>query len=148
MPQEVKLVHDDDRTMRYVYWWWWSPVVVAIALSIVYMLWTHPTPTFIRLIFSFVFGLMALMCIRSTFTRYELTFDLLTRTYTRRKGIWPNLVQEEGALSEIERVAVDLEIQPSGNGNDIRTWVVKIEFHDPAKNVCVAQFQNEAHAYA
>ena len=76
-----------------------------------------------------------------------LTLDLVARTYAYRRGYWPNLKSDEGALADIKSVALDVQVRTGSKGGDIITWIVSLLFADPAKSIAVASFSVERLAY-
>jgi hypothetical protein len=86
----------------------------------------------------------------AAFWRYELTFDLLQRRYTRRQGFWPSPKEEQGAFDEIESVTLSLEYRrtSSKSSSTSAVWMVGIKLrHDP-QPIKVAEEWQEEKGYA
>ncbi len=81
-------------------------VFMLIGMGIVYFF-SFSTPIkdqVARWVFSAGGALFALMGFGAALWRYELRLDLLGRTYSGRKGFWPNPKSLKGSLDDLERI--------------------------------------------
>ncbi len=85
------------------------------------------------------------------FWRYELSLDLVTRTYQRRKGFWPRAALKRGSLDDLEGVALTMEVRRSssakGGSHHSPVWVIGLAFTGERKPVSIMEFYRETKAY-
>jgi hypothetical protein len=94
-------------------------------------------------------GVAVGLLITAGFLRWQesLMLDLVSRTYTYRRGNWPKVISDEGKLSDIKSVGLDVLVRSGSKGGTIVTWVVSLLFADSGKSIAVANFGVEALAY-
>jgi len=94
-------------------------------------------------------GFFALIGMGAAFWRYELTFDLLSRTYSRRKGFWPNPKQDQGSFQDIESVTLNVDYRSSSSkSSSVRAnWQIGLKLRTDANPIRMAEEISEEKAY-
>ena len=92
-------------------------------------------------------GVGILLTLAFLWWQEALTLDLVARSYTYRRGYWPNLKSDEGALTDINSVALYVQVRSGSKGGDIVTWIVSLLFADPAQSIAVASSSVERLGY-
>ncbi|HEX7967118.1 MAG TPA: hypothetical protein VF502_02775 [Stellaceae bacterium] len=78
--------------------------------------------------------------------RESLVLNLANHSYAHRRGYWPNPTTREGPLNEFQAVALDPR---PARGKEAPSWVVSLQFLDPARRIGIASFSGGAkNAYA
>ncbi len=90
-------------------------------------------------------GLFALIGSGAALWRYELRLDLLSRSYTRRKGFWPSPAIEQGNFSDIEHVVLEVEYRRAGERDSgaSATWQVGLKLRQEARPIRVGEENSE-----
>lgn len=91
-------------------------------------------------------GLFALMGVGGALWRYELTLDLMARSYRRRRGFWPTPRKLQGSLSELRGVLLTRSWR-MGDNSQHPIWVVNLEFQGWDKPVSFYETTSERKGY-
>jgi hypothetical protein len=120
------------------------PVIWTLAYLPAFFADNQPTAALVG-----VFGVVSGLLMTAGFLWWQeaLTLDLVSRTYGYRRGYWPKLTSDQGELSDITSVGLDVLVRSGSEGHDTITWVVSLLFADPAKSIAVVKFAVESLAY-
>ena len=112
MPSQVKLIRENERKLVFAYpYHVASWIGILIGGGMFYMVCRSMVggPIFLRWWMA-IFGLViALAGIAGSLYTDRLTLDLMTRTYTRRKGYLRKITTQSGSFDDIEGVALQVE---------------------------------------
>jgi hypothetical protein len=120
------------------------PVIWTLAFLPAFFAANQPTASVVG-VFGIVSGL--LMIAGFLWWQEALTLDLASRTYSYRRGYWPKISSDEGKLSDIKSVGLDVLVRSGSKNGDVITWVVSLLFADPAKSIAIADVAVESLAY-
>ena len=139
---EVYLIKENDREMFFAHRPLAGVVFMLIGMGIVYFfsfsaLVKEPVA---RWIFSAGGALFALVGFGAALWRYELRLDLLGRTYSGRRGFWPNPKALKGSLADLEGVVLSSRVERSDKST-YTVWTVSFAFKNWPKAVKVMESQ-------
>src|SRR5208282_3092540 len=80
--------------------------------------------------------------------RDELILDLQTRTFTRKRGLWPNLQTSTGSMDQIEALTLELQTRSARSGRTYNVWVVRLRFKEAKPGRILGSYRNESKAYS
>ena len=150
MSSQVKLIRQNQRELVFAYPYHAASWIGAlIGGGMFYMVCRSMVggPTFLRWWMA-IFGLViALAGIAGSLYTDRLTLDLMTRTYTRRKGYLRKITAQSGSFDDIQGVALQIEYETSSHGQPIPYWALRLVLRN-ADSISIASFGNEQAAYA
>jgi hypothetical protein len=147
---EVHLIRENASELHFAHRPMAGLVLAVIGAGFGWFFWARAGEDSGRWIGLLVSLFFAAVGMGAAFWRYELTFDLLQRRYTRRQGFWPSPKEEQGAFDEIDNVTLSLEYRrtSSKSSSTSAVWMVGIKLrHDP-QPIKVAEEWQEEKGYA
>src|SRR3990170_8053625 len=126
---EVYLIKENDREMFFAHRPLTGLVFMLIGMGIIYFFFfsTLVKEQVARWIFSAGGALFALAGFGGALWRYELRLDLLGRTYSGRRGFWPNPKAMKGSLDDLEGVVLSSRVERSDKST-YTVWTVSFAF--------------------
>jgi hypothetical protein len=150
MPSQVRLIRENERELVFAYPYHvasWIGVAVGGGMFSMVCRSMVGGPIFLRWWMA-IFGLVIAMAgIAGGMYTDRLTMDLMTRTYTRRKGYLRKTTVQSGSFDDIEGVALQVEYQTSSHGQPIPYWALRLVLRG-ADSISIASFGGEQAAYA
>jgi len=139
---EVYLIKENDREMFFAHRPLAGVVFMLIGMGIVYFFSfsTLVKEQVARWVFSAGGVLFALVGFGGALWRYELRLDLLGRTFSGRKGFWPNPKTMKGSLDDLEGVVLSSRVERSDKST-YTVWTVSFAFKNWPKPVKVMESQ-------
>ena len=144
---EVKLKRESDREILFAHYPLGGVVFALIGAGFGYL------PTYLgadsstRWVFGIMGGLFFIIGILGAFWRYELRLDLISRTYTRRRGMWPAPTTLKGSLDDLTAVVLTQEWSRSRSGRGRTSehpwWKLSLEFVGWDKPVSIEAIGSE-----
>ncbi len=125
---ELHFVKERDCRLLFAARSWIGLLVIAFIGGVSCSLVASGAPTYVLFLFSPVFALFLVMGVLASFWRYKLTLDLVSRTYSARKGFWPFVRRRDGSLDELDGVVLTTHSGP-GEGNE-PAWAVSLLFRN------------------
>lgn len=152
MPVEIPLLRETDRELVFAHRPLGGWVFSGIGASVFYAAFSGLiSDATARWWFGGAGAFFAVIGLLGAFWRHELSLDLVTRTYRRRKGFWPHAAIRRGPLDGLEGVVLTMEIRrsssPRGGAHHTPVWVVSLAFRGERKPVSVAEYHGEVKAY-
>lgn len=152
MPTELQLVKEGDREILLAHRPMGGWVFFGIGAGIFHLAYSGVIDErTARWWFGGAGAFFAVIGLLGAFWRYELSLDLVTRTYQRRKGFWPRAALKRGPLDDLEGVVLTMEIRRSsstkGGPHYSPVWVLGLAFAGERKPVSIMEFYREAKAY-
>jgi hypothetical protein len=146
---ELQLVRESESELFFRYKQFAGWAIAAIGWTACYFAWTKMVDAgFVRWAFTGVAGVFGVAGIAGAIWRYEITINLLSRIYSRRKGFWPAVKSQEGSLDELYGVALNTEVQgQDSKSSGYVVWVVRLAFQGEEKGTSVYESRNEGEAY-
>ena len=123
MVPEAYLIRENDREIYFAHRPQYAVVLLLTGAAIVYYFFFSDAveDQTARWIFTAAGAFFALIGLVAALWRYELRLDLLTRTYSGRKGFWPNPRPLRGLLDEMEGVILTSRIDRSDGSSATRS---------------------------
>jgi hypothetical protein len=145
---EVNLIRENDRELYFAHRPLSGVVFMLIGMGIVYFFFfsSHVREQAVRWIFSAGGALFALIGFGGALWRYELRLDLLTRTYSGRRGFWPHATPLKGSLDDLTGMLLTSRVDRSDKSS-VTVWTVSLGFQGWDKPVTVMETQTEVTAY-
>jgi len=79
--------------------------------------------------------------------RFEISINLLSRTYVVRKGYWPRISIKKGSLSDLNGLILNTRIDSGAANSSVLVWTISLEFKNSNKPVSIMEYLKEAEAY-
>jgi hypothetical protein len=120
------------------------PLIWTLASLLVFFVGKEPLAALLG-----VLGVVSGLLMAAGFLWWQeaLSLELVSRTYSYRRGYWPKVASDEGKLCEIKSVGLDVLVRAGSEGGDVISWVISLLFADSAKSIAVANFSVESLAY-
>jgi hypothetical protein len=152
MPVELPLLSEGDREMVFAHRPLGGWVFCGIGASVFYAAFSGLiSDATARWWFGGAGAFFAVIGLLGAFWRHELSLDLVTRTYRRRKGFWPHAAIRRGSLDDLDGVVLKTEIRRSssakGGSHHFPVWVLGLAFSGERKPVSIMEFRQETKAY-
>lgn len=149
---EIPLLSETDRELVFAHRPLGGWVFCAIGASVFYAAFSGLiSDATSRWWFGGMGAFFAVVGLLGAFWRHELSLDLVTRTYRRRKGFWPHAAIRRGPLDDLEGVVLTMEMRRSssskGGAHHFPVWVVSLAFRGEGKPVSVMEDGREVKAY-
>ena len=143
---DVFLRRESDSELRFAH-----PVVsgwifAAIGVAVVYIAGQTIASTPARWMTVGIGLLFAAIGVGGALWRYELSLDLLSRTYRKRRGFWPSPRSREGSLNELRGVSLSRTWRRADDSSSA-VWVVSLEFEGWETPVSVFETASERKGY-
>jgi hypothetical protein len=145
---EVNLIKEDDREIYFAHRPLSGIAIMLIGMGIVYFFFftsvvKEQVP---RWVFSAFGALFSLAGFAGALWRYELRLDLITRTYSGRRGFWPDPKPVRGSLDDLEGVVLSSRVDRSDKSTTT-VWTLGLRFRNWEKPVTIKESTNEPAAY-
>ncbi len=148
---EVKLKRESDRELFFAHYPLGGVVFALLGAGFGYLPVYLGADSWTRWIFGIMGALFAIIGILGAFWRYEFRLDLISRTYTRRRGMWPAPQTHKGSLNDLTAVILTQEWSRSrsarGHTSDHPWWKLSLEFTGWDKPVSIEAVGSEQHGH-
>ncbi len=146
---EVHLIREDDRELRFAHRPAWGLLIALLGGVVAWAAWEKGKDETAQWIGALAGGSFFLIGLGAAFWRYELTLDLLSRTYTRRKGFWPSPSHDQGSFRDIENISLQIEYRrtSSKSNQTSAVWIVGLKLRSDEKPIRLAEEMNEEKGY-
>lgn len=143
---EVNLIREDNREIYFAHRPIAGIVIMLAGMGVAYFFGFHVKDQMPRWIIGATAFLFALGGFAGALWRYELRLDLISRTYSGRRGFWPNPKPLRGSLDDLEGVVLSSRVDRN-NKSTTTVWSVGLQFRNWDKPVAIKESANEPAAY-
>jgi hypothetical protein len=143
---DVFLKRESDTELRFEHSILSAWIFAAIGCAAAYFGSRYIDPPVARWMVTGMGALFAALGVGGALWRYELTLDLVARSFRRRRGFWPSPRILQGSLSELNGVLLTRTWR-RGENSESAVWVVSLDFQSWEKSVRVFETTSERKGY-
>ncbi len=149
---EVKLKQESEGELFFAHYPMGGLIFALLGLSFGYFPIYLGADTFTRWVFGGAGILFAIIGTLGAFWRYDLRLDLVSRVYTRRRGMWPFPKTTLGSLDDLKSVILTQEWSRARSSRGHSTthpwWKISLEFSGWDKPVGIEALDSELEGHA